>query len=142
MMSSMELIIICVIFIIIWFLASLLVKYLIKANKIESSKLSRIFYTDDETFIKKWEKYRKQSKFKFFLCNLITMIITYLVTSFIFLLLRDSGLSLATLIELIDSELSLVILIGLIISTIIGTPIRWSANEDKYYYLINNRINN
>lgn len=47
---------ILVILLIIYICTGLLFKYLIKSNKIKSSKVSRIFYTDDEKFIKYWEK--------------------------------------------------------------------------------------
>ena len=45
---NMVIIQILVIFIIIYLATSLLFRYLIKSNKIKPSKVSRIFYIDDE----------------------------------------------------------------------------------------------
>lgn len=57
---DMEMLKILALFLIIYLVTSLLFKNLIKSNKIKSSKVSRIFYIDDEKFIENWEKNRKK----------------------------------------------------------------------------------
>jgi preprotein translocase subunit SecG len=60
------------IFVIALFIISLIFQYLIKSNKIKPSKISRLFYMDNEKFIKYWEKKRKKGKLKFVLyCDVI-----------------------------------------------------------------------
>lgn len=68
---NMEMLKILALFLIIYLVTSLLFKNLIKSNKIKSSKVSRIFYIDDEKFIENWKKNRKKGKFMYVLYNLI-----------------------------------------------------------------------
>ncbi|WP_455717809.1 hypothetical protein [Anaerosporobacter sp.] len=115
---------ILVIFLIIYIVTILLFKYLIKSNKIKSSKLSRIFYTDDEKFIINWEKYRKKGKLMYLLYSFMTNSLVILVTSiFCFVV--------------IGSDFNLPVIGGLLTGNLIGLPIRWNMNEEKYYNLLN-----
>jgi Na+/glutamate symporter len=116
-----------VIFIIIYLATGLLFKYLIKDNKIKSSKITRIFYTDDEKFIKNWEKSRKKHKFMYILYNFIINSIVILVTYIICLVL-------------IGNKFNLPLFCGLLIGNIIVLPFIWTVNEEKYYNLLNNKL--
>lgn len=120
---------ILVIFLIIYLVTSLLFKYLIKSNKIKSSKVSRIFYTDDEKFIRIWEKSRKKGKFLYVLYNLILNSIILLAISIIYSVVIGSFNKLT-----IPSYL----FFGQLIGNIIGLPFRWNLNEVKYDELSNN----
>lgn len=121
---------ILVIFSIIYLIASLLFKYLIKSNKIKSSRVSRIFYTDNEKFIKNWEKTRKKGKFLYVLYNLIISSIVLLAISIIYSVLTGSDFNKQTI--------SLYLFCGQLTGNIIGLPFRWNLNEVKYDELSNN----
>lgn len=114
---------ILVIFIFIYLVTSLLFKYLIKSNKIKSSKLSRLFYTDDETFIKKWEKNRKKGKFMYTLYYIIINSIVILATSILYSVVADR-------------DFNLTLFCGLLTGNIIGLLFKWNMNEEKYYKFI------
>lgn len=120
-----------VIFLIIYLVTSLIFKYLIKSNKIKSSKVSRIFYIDDEKFIKNWRKDRKKGKFMYVLYNIIIVSIVILATSIIYIVVTGSDFN--------KLMISLPILCGSLIGNIIGLPFRWNMNEEKYYKLLNNK---
>jgi Na+/glutamate symporter len=120
------------IFLIIYLVTRLLFKYLIKSNKIKSSKISRIFYTDDEKFIINWEKNRKKGKLMYILYNLIITSIIIFVTSIIYLVVTGSGFNKLT-ISFLPA------FCGTLIGNIIGLPSRWDMNEEKYYNLLNNK---
>lgn len=123
---NVGLLIILVIFLFIYIVTSLLFKYLIKSNKIKASKVSRIFYTDDEKFIIKWKKSRKKGKFLYLLYSFITNSLVFLVT-YLFCFV------------VIGSDLNLSVIVGFLIGNLIGLPIRWNMNEERYYMLLNNK---
>jgi hypothetical protein len=122
---------ILVIFLIIYLVTSLIFKYLIKSNKIKLSKVSRIFYIDDEKFIKSWEKDRKKGKFKYVLYNIIIVSIVIFATSIIYTVVTGS--------DFYKLMISSPILFGPLMGTIIGLPFRWNRNEERYYNLLNNK---
>ena len=115
-----------VIFIVLFFDLILLFRYLVKSNKIKPSKVSRVFYTDDEKFIKDWEKNRKKHKLKYVLYYFIINSIVILVTSIIYSLLAGNDFNLG-------------VFCGLLIGNMIGLPFRWNINEERYYNLLNNK---
>lgn len=117
---------ILVIVLIIYIAINLLFKYLIKSNKIKASKVSRIFYTDDEKFIINWEKNRKKGKLLYLLYSFMTNSLVFLVTYlFCFVVL--------------GSDFNLSVLSGFLIGNLIGLPISWNRNEERYYMLLNNK---
>lgn len=123
---NVGLLIILVIFLFIYIVTSLLFKYLIKSNKIKASKVSRIFYTDDEKFIIKWKKSRKNGKFLYLLYSFITNSLVFLVT-YLFCFV------------VIGSDLNMSVIVGFLIGNLIGLPNRWNMNEERYYMLLNNK---
>ena len=117
---------ILVIVFIIYIAINLLFKFLIKSNKIKASKVSRIFYTDDEKFIINWEKNRKKGKLLYLLYSFMTNSLVFLVTYlFCFVVL--------------GSDFNLSVLSGYLIGNLIGLPISWNRNEERYYMLLNNK---
>lgn len=112
------------IYLIIFYIISLLFMYLIKSNKMKASKLSRIFYTDDEKFIMKWEKNRKRGKMMSILYYSIINSIVLLAILIIYSLVSAS-------------DFDLIMFIGLLTGNLIGLLIRWSINEEKYHDLLN-----
>ena len=55
---------IVVIAIVAFVVTSLIFRYLVTANKIKISKISKIFYEDDESFIESWGKTREKGMLK------------------------------------------------------------------------------
>ena len=113
-------------FFVVYFAMFFLFMYLIKSNKIKPSKVSRIFYEDDEKFIKDWEKSRKKHKLKYVLYYFIINSIVILVTSIIYSVLAGSDFNLGAFF-------------GVLIGNTIVLPFRWNRNEEKYYKLLNNK---
>jgi formate hydrogenlyase subunit 3/multisubunit Na+/H+ antiporter MnhD subunit len=127
---NLGILIILAIFLIIYLVASLLFKYLIKSNKIKPSRVSRMFYMDDEKFIKNWEKRRKRGKFLYVLSNLIINSIVFLAVSIIYSATTASNFNKLTI--------PLPLFCGQLIGNIIGLPFRWNLNEIKYDEISNN----
>ena len=117
---------ILVIFIVVYFAVILLFRYLVKSNKIKPSKVSRVFYTDDEKFIKDWDKNRKKHKLKYVLYNFTINSALILITSVIYLVITGRNFNLG-------------VFCGLLIGNTIGLPFRWNINEERYYNLLNSK---
>lgn len=113
-------------FFVVYFAMFFLFMYLIKSNKIKPSKVSRIFYSDDEKFIKDWEKSRKKHKLKYILYNFIINSVLILITSIIYLVITGRNFNSG-------------VFCGLLIGNTIGLPFRWNINEERYYKLLNNK---
>ena len=118
--------IVLVIFLVINLILSFIFKYSIKSNRIQPGKITRMFYMDDEKFIRQWEKKRKKGKLKNFLCNFIIYGMVILATSVVYLVVTGS-------------DFNLPLFCGLLIGNIIGLPVNWNRNEDKYNKLVRNR---
>lgn len=123
---NIDIIQILVIFIIVYLAIFLLFMYLITSNKIKPSKVSRIFYADDEKFIKYWEKSRKKHKLNYVLYNFKINSMVILITLIMYSVF-------------VGGDLNLGILCGLLIGNIIILPYKWKINEEKYYKLLNNK---
>lgn len=109
--------VILVIYIVLYFIF----RFLIKSNKIKPNKLTRLFYEDDEQFIKKWEKDREKGKF----INIITAISKI----FLFYILTFSLLVGGDVSAIKDTWSGL---LGTLLGFIIGAPFGWCIKEDKY----------
>lgn len=125
-----RILIILIIFLIIYLVTSFIFMYLIKSNKIKPGKVSRIFYIDDEKFIKNWEKNRKKGYFLYSLYNLLFNSISILAPFIIYAVITGSDFNLSKFCWLLT---------GNIIGSIIGLFFRWNINEEKYYKLLNNK---
>jgi len=60
-----------VIVIVAFVIISLILEHLITTNKIKASKVSKIFYADNEGFIKSWEKTREKGMLIFVIKNVV-----------------------------------------------------------------------
>ena len=119
---SIWVLIILVVFLVVYLIISNIFKYLIKSNRMRPGKISRIFYMDEEKFIKKWERYRKKGKLRYVLCNFTIYCVIYLATSIVFFTVTGSNFNLP-------------LFCGLLIGSIIGVPVNWNRNEEKYFRL-------
>ncbi len=118
------------IFVIALFIISLIFQYLIKSNKIKPGKISRLFYMDNEKFIKYWEKKRKKGKLKFVLyCDVIISIVIWF-TTLIIIVGTDGDFS--------KLENALPAFYGSLIGTTMGCHLGFNKNENRYDQLIKN----
>lgn len=102
-------------------------QFLIKKNKIKPNKVSRIFYEDDESFIKSWEKIREKGMLRYTIKTTTiissTAIMAIMAIMGIFLLLNKFSMYAD---ELLFVVLSCVIG-GLVISLLV-----WCTNSYRY----------
>ena len=67
-------IIVLVLFVVICLIIiSLIYQYLITTNKIEVSKISKIFYADDESFIKYWRITQEEGLLRYIIKKIVSM---------------------------------------------------------------------
>jgi hypothetical protein len=119
-----------ILFIIAGFIISCVFRFLIKSNKIKPSKISRLFYMDDEGFVKYWDKKRSKGKIKFVLYDDVIISIVIWVTSLSVIVLTDGDLN--------KLEKTLPVFWGYLIGTTIGSLLRWNKNEKKSIKLTKN----
>ena len=102
--------------------ANLIFRFLISANIIKPSKISKIFYEDDESFIKYWGKTQEKGLLRFIIKNVIFWTIVVCVIILISKLIRHGLWQYQTWLETFGSG----IMFGLIDSLV------WMKNEDRY----------
>lgn len=105
-------------------------RYLIKSNKIKPSKISGIFYMDDEQYVKYWGKERSKGKIKFVLHMDVIMSITIWFTSIAVIAATDGDFS--------RLKNTLPVFYGFLIGNTIGYILNWNKNEEKYKELTKN----
>ena len=108
------------------------IRHLVATNKIKSSKVSKLFYQDDESFINSWEKTKEKGKFIYIIKELI-IYICLMSIAFIPFLLDDYN---ALFYEFEQNTLTWVIVfIVFIITFILSSPAKWIFNQDRYNVL-------
>lgn len=111
----------------VFLLISSTFQYLVSKNKIKPSKLSRIFYKDNDSFIKSWEKTKQRGVLMWFIKDTILYLL-FLV--FYFGLLMSPSFD---IIRFKEYRLTLLVLILIIVIFMWATnEIRWNRLEDKY----------
>lgn len=98
-------------------------KYLINTNKIKSSKVSRLFYDDDDSFIKSWKRTEEKGFLSYTIKNVILCTTVMGIVSIFFLLNKRSMFGYEQS-QTLRAVLSMGIIFGLI-----GSPIEWIRNE-------------
>ncbi|WPC39659.1 hypothetical protein [Clostridium sp. JS66] len=98
-------------------------KYLIKKNIIKPSKISRIFYNDDEIFIDSWKKTQEKGILKYMIKNVIIETIAIGILGKVIILYKPEMGSL------------FVYLLTGIIAGLMLTSIYWSENQNRYNQL-------
>lgn len=107
---------------------SLTFQIFIRKNIIKPSKISRIFYQDDERFINSWRKTQEKGILRYVINNIIFMTVTMGIIGIISTVYKPQN---QTLFE----YLSIGVILGLVIS------ILWGDNQNRYNRLKEN-INN
>jgi uncharacterized ion transporter superfamily protein YfcC len=81
---------ILVIFLVVYMVIALIFRYFITIKKLNPSKLSRLFYEDDERFIKSWEKIKEKGMLKLVLKNTIIMTFMMSIIGIVFIFNKRS----------------------------------------------------
>lgn len=104
---------------------SLTLRCLIKKNIIKPSKISRIFYQDDESFINSWEKTQEKGLLKYIIKNIIFATVMTGIMGIVSILYKPQGMTMFF-------YLSMGVIGGLVFS------ISWDDNKNKYNRLKEN----
>ncbi|MBK5241924.1 hypothetical protein [Clostridium sp.] len=99
--------------------------FLVKANKIKPSKVSRLFYYDDESFIKSWEKTKEKGILLYNIKNVIMFTVSYGIIGF-FNFSKDNN----SIIYWREHILLLVVTV--VIFGFLSSLIRWGVEQDRY----------
>lgn len=105
-------------------LITLTFRGLIKKNLIKPSKISRIFYQDDESFINYWEKAQEKGILNYIIKKIIYMTITLGIMNGISVLYKKQRQT-VTLFE----YLSFCVIVGLL------SYVSWNEDQNKYNQL-------
>jgi hypothetical protein len=122
-----KILIIFLMILVIYSVFNLIFKDLITKNKIKVSKISRLFYTDDKTFIKTWEKRKERGKIGVLIYN-YSDIIVLIFPVFLFWTNYSKEYRLTWFVLLF-------IYVMFIIFCMFSGPSRWSIAQDKYIQL-------
>lgn len=121
---------------------SLIFRYLITTNKVKKSKISRIFYVDDENFIKAWKRTQEKGMLRYTLKNIIISTAIMVIIGMIFLLSKISMYGFEQN-QTLFVALSTGVIYGLLFSLL-----RWGIDNNQYNQLVekgnveNGSINN
>lgn len=110
---------ICFVVLLVSLGTSLTFQCLIKKNIIEPSKISRIFYEDDESFINSWRKTQEKGLLKYIIKNIIYMTVMTSILGIVSILYKPQGMTMFF-------YLSMGVILGLL------GFISWSDNQNKY----------
>ena len=120
-------------FVIAFAVTSLIFRYLITTNKIKKSKISKIFYVDDENFIKSWERTQKKGMLRYTLKNIIISTAIMIIIGIIFLLSK---------ISMYGYEQNQTLFVALSTGVIYGllfSLLRWGIDNNQYNQLVEKR---
>ena len=123
---------ILIIFLVIYLVIALIFRYFISIKKIKPHKLSRIFYEDDEEFIKSWEKTKEKGILKHVLKITIIMTFTMSILGIVFIFSKHSIYG-----DLKNQTLFNTLLIG-VIAGVITSIMQWFLGNDRYNLLKEN----
>jgi hypothetical protein len=121
-----------VLFFFLYIAMSFVMQYLIKTNKIKPSKISRIFYDDDDNFIKSWGNIKMKGLTKYIIKEIITFVV---VMEIIGLILNLNSR------YMYGFEQNQTIVIALITGSILGAVnalLGWGVYNDRYKKIIEN----
>jgi hypothetical protein len=96
-----------------------------KANKIKPSKVSRLFYYDDESFIKSWEKTKEKGILIYNIKNVIMFTVSYGIIGF-FNFSKDNNSIMYW------SEHILLLVVTVVLFGLLSSIIRWGIETDRY----------
>ena len=113
----------------IYIAISLTFQYLVTKKKLKASKLSNLFYNDDESFIKSWEKMKEKGMLRYTIKNIIFITAMMGIIGMFFLLNKLSMYGYEQ-----NKTLFVALSQGLILG-LIFTLFEWIAGKDRYKQL-------
>jgi len=105
---------------------SLICQYLVTTNKIKVSKISKIFYTDDESFIKSWGKTQERGLIKYIIINIISYTVIMGILGIVIILCQRNGYG----YELRQQQLLDYLLMGVVLGAY--NSLGWVKNKNRY----------
>jgi len=113
----------------IYIAISLTFQYLVTKNKLKTSKLSNLFYNDDESFIRSWEKIKEKGMLRYTIKNVIFITVMIGIIGMFFLFNKLSMYGYEQ-----NKTLFVALTQGLILG-LIFTLIEWIAGKDRHKQL-------
>ncbi|MGH4118952.1 hypothetical protein [Clostridium sp.] len=109
----------------IFLVVSLIFWFLVKANKIKPSKISRLFYYDDENFIKSWEKIKEKGILMHNIKNVVMFTAFYGIIGFINFSKDNNSI-------MYWREHILLLVVTVVIFALLSSLISWGIEQDRY----------
>lgn len=125
----MELLKIGIIILVVYAVIGLTFRYFITTNKLEPSKLSKLFYSDGKSFVKSWNKKQEKGMLWYILKNIIIMTVI-IVIIVMFFLLNKSSMYKDIQSQTLVTDLSQGFIIGLGLCLI-----KWIIDQNRYRQL-------
>lgn len=114
---------------IVYIVISLTFKSLIEANKINPSKVSRIFYSDDESFIKSWKKTKEKGILMYTIKNGAMFTAVYGIIGFIFT--QKNYISIMYWREHWREDILLLVVL-VVFYSLTTSLVRWGVEKHRY----------
>jgi uncharacterized membrane protein len=117
-------------FVVVLGVTSLIFRYLVTTNKIKKSKISKIFYVDDENFIKYWKRTQEKRMLRYIVKNIM------ISTAIMFII---GIISLLNKISMYGYEQNQTLLVALSTGVIYGllfSLLSWGIENDRYNHLV------
>ena len=105
---------------------TLIFRYFITIQKIKPNKLSKLFYSDDESFIELWKKTRKKGMLRHILNTILISILIMSIIGIYFILNKHSLFG-----EVQGQTFFVALLHGLILGLVLGF-VSWFAENARY----------
>ena len=126
-MQTSEIILIALVaFIVISLICQYLCQYLVTTNKIKVSKISKIFYSDDESFIKSWGKTQERGLIRYIIINIISYTVIMGILGIVIILFHRNGYG----YELKQLPLLNYLLMGVVLGAY--NSVGWFTNKNRY----------
>ena len=126
MQTSKIILIALVAFIVISLICQYLCQYLVTTNKIKVSKISKIFYSDDESFIKSWRKTQERGLIKYIIINIISYTVITGILGTVIILCQRNGYG----YELRQLQLFDYLLMGVVLGAY--NSFGWIISKNRY----------
>jgi uncharacterized ion transporter superfamily protein YfcC len=127
---------ILIVFMLVFAVICSIFRFLIEKNKIKPNRASRIFYEDDENFVKRWEKRKEKGMLKNTINNIIFTAVPSGIVGIV-LILNERSLYGYEKSQILIVTLSMGAILGLINSIML-----WAMNQDRYSRLKEKEGNN
>lgn len=104
---------------------SLTFMFLVTTNKIKTSKITRLFYYDDDNFIKSWEKVKEKGILKYNIKNVIMFTTFYGIIGFANFSRDNNSI-------MYWREHILLLVVTVVIFALLSSLIIWGIEQERY----------